>query len=370
MGHIVHSADGKQDMARIQRPGRACTAGGCLDPLVVQKQEQGLSLNSLEAEIHISRKTLLPVSVQGGVRDLGKAVDQAVPELRDILGVLLHLRADLLQSRGHGADAGHILGACALSALLCAALDEVRDRNALSHIEESHALRPMELMGGGGQHVDVVVRHIDREVSDGLDRVRVEEDLLFAADRADLPDGLDRADLIIREHDGHETGIFPDGSRDLLRKDDPVFMDVQEGDVEAFFSQLFQRVQHCVMFKGSGDDVHLPLLFPKGCCGEDRLIVGLASAGGENDLLRLCSDHCRDRFSGLFQRFLCFLSMAVETGGIPPDLLHHGGHCPDRRRAHLCSSGVVCVNHMELLLSADLLLFRDPFLLRIFAVFF
>ena len=93
-----------------------------------------------------------------------------------------------------------------------------------------------------------------------LHRVRVEDDALFAADRADLRDGLDGADLVVGVHDRHKAGILADGAAHLLGRDDAVFVDVQQRDLVAVFLQLLERMQYRVMLKCRGNDVLFTLL--------------------------------------------------------------------------------------------------------------
>ena len=78
------------------------------------------------------------------------------------------------------------------------------------------------------------------------------------AQRADLPDGLEGADLIVGVHDGHQTGVGADGRRQLLQADQAVFMDGEVSDLEPLLLQLGQGVEHRVVLDGVGDDVALP----------------------------------------------------------------------------------------------------------------
>src|SRR5699024_653868 len=50
---LVRAADGQQHVAGVQRTGGTGRAGGRADALVVQKQQQGLALDALKAEIHV-----------------------------------------------------------------------------------------------------------------------------------------------------------------------------------------------------------------------------------------------------------------------------------------------------------------------------
>ena len=72
---------------------------------------------------------------------------------------------------------------------------------------------------------------------------------LRPADRADFPDRLYCSDLIVRVHDGYQTGIVPDGHRHFFGTDQAVFVHVQKSNIEAFFLKSFQSVQDSMVFK-------------------------------------------------------------------------------------------------------------------------
>ena len=115
-------------------------------------------------------------------------------------------------------------------------------------------------MRGRREEINVVLNHIDRYMPHCLYGVCVKQHVPPPADRPDLPDRLDRPDLIVGIHDRDQTGIIPQCRFDFLRPDDAVPVHVQQGDVKAFLAEPFQRVQYGMMFEGRGDDVHLPVL--------------------------------------------------------------------------------------------------------------
>ena len=340
----MRAADRKQNVARIQRAGGAGGAGGGADALVVEQEQEGFALDALEAEVDVAGQAAGRVAVERAVRDLGQALNQAVAHRGQTghgLGQVLH---GLFQSGRHAHDAGNVLGTCSLALLLRAALDQVREDDAALGVEQADALRAVELVGGEGEHVDVVVYDVDRNVADGLDRVGVEEDACFAADRADLTDWLDGADLVVRVHDRDQAGLGRDRFPDLLGRDQAVLVDVQIGHGEALFFELLQRVEHGVVLKGRGDDVGLALLFADDRGAADGLVVGLGAAGGEGDLSGICAQDRCAAGAGVLQGFLGFLTDRVEARGVAEDGLHIGQHRVDGRPAHLGRCSVVSID--------------------------
>ena len=118
---------------------------------------------------------------------------------------------------------------------------------------------------------------------------------------------------------------------------------IQVGDFKALFFQLIQGVQHSVMLKSGGNDVFFTLFRTETGSGENRLVIGLAAAGGEVDFPGLAAQTSGDFFPGSFQCFFGFLTGGMKTGGICVNIVkiwQHGINC---HTAHFCCSGIVCV---------------------------
>ena len=175
-----------------------------------------------------------------------------------MLGLWLGLQKDLFLYRDrqtqHKWDAiTRQVRPVAGSRVLCVGMGDIGSNFAM----RAHALGAVELVAGEGEHVDVLRPDINVQVSRRLHGVRVEQHALFMAHLADLRDGQDRADLVVGVHDGHQTGVLPDGLRHLLGGDGACGTHVQQRHLKALFFQLLQCVQHCVVFEGGGDDVSL-----------------------------------------------------------------------------------------------------------------
>jgi len=80
MGDLVGPPDGQQHMAGVQGPGGTGGPGGGADPLVVQQEQQGFSLDALETEVDIAGEPLRRVAVQDTVGDLREARHEPVPQ--------------------------------------------------------------------------------------------------------------------------------------------------------------------------------------------------------------------------------------------------------------------------------------------------
>ena len=75
-----------------------------------------------------------------------EARNERLAQARDFLRVLDHVVNRLAQRRSHAGDGRGVLRAAALAALLRAALDDVRERDAALGVQKADAARAVELM--------------------------------------------------------------------------------------------------------------------------------------------------------------------------------------------------------------------------------
>ena len=340
----MHPANGQQHMAWVQAAGGAGGAGGRADPLLIQQKQQALALDALKAETHIAGQPVHPVAVQGTVGNLAQALDEPVTHGRHPGHILIDVVAGFLQRGGHAADARNILRTCALAPLLGAALNQIHQWKAPTDIQRAHALGAVELVAGEAQHIDVLLLHMDVQVSRRLHRVGVEGNSGFPADRADFRNRQDRANLVVGVHGGHQAGIRTDGILHLLGFHIMTLAHIQIGNLKALFFQLFQGMEHGVVLKSRGDNVFLPMLLPITGGGDNGLIVSLAAAGGENDFSGITAQAARHRLPGSIQRLLGPLPHGVQAGGVAIYVVKIRKHGTDRRLTHFGCRGVIGIN--------------------------
>ena len=85
------------------------------------------------------------------------------------------------------------------------------------------------------------------QLASRLDRIRVEDDPLGGADRADLGHRLDHARLVVRGHHRDENRPRRERRFDRLRAHAPVGSGRDTGNLEAFVFQKVHRVTHRVV---------------------------------------------------------------------------------------------------------------------------
>ena len=64
--------------------------------------------------------------------------------------------------------------------------------------------------------IDVVVDDVERHLADRLHRVGVEQHAALVAQRADLADRLQHANLVVGGHDGDQNGLVVHGALQVV----------------------------------------------------------------------------------------------------------------------------------------------------------
>ena len=180
-----------------------------------------------------------------------------------------------------------------------------------------------------GEHVDVLIPDVDVQMPRRLHGVGVEQDARLAADRADLRDGENRADLIVGVHDRDEAGVVADGVTHLPGGDGTGRAD---------------RQQNGVVLKGGRKNVAFSFARAEHGGGAQRLIVGLAAAGGEDDLARLAAETGGDPLARVLQRLGGLLPDRMQAGRVSVMRFHVRQHRVDGRAAHFRGGRIVRIN--------------------------
>lgn len=125
---------------------------------------------------------------------------------------LLKLAVCNAQRSGKSHDAGYIFGACAFASLLCAAVNQIVQRNPSAAVEGAYSLRSVEFVSGQGEHINIHFFYVDFYVSDRLYGIGVEQNACLAADGSDFFDRVDGSDFVVGKHDGNQSGLGADGA--------------------------------------------------------------------------------------------------------------------------------------------------------------
>jgi hypothetical protein len=118
----------------------------------------------------------------------------------------------------------------------------------------------------------------------------------------DLPKRLDRADLVVREHNRDKDRIGPNRSTDRVRINATIAIHGDQRDLKSRVAlEVFARVQDGVMLDRGRHDV-APTL-PRGKADAlQRKVIALAPAAREHDLCRATTKNFRASVTGTVHR--------------------------------------------------------------------
>ena len=116
----------------------------------------------------------------------------------------------------------------------------------------------------------------------------------------DLGDRLDRADLVVGEHDRDQDRLVVERRLELVGVDPAVAVDRQLDDLEAELLEVAQGVADGVMLDRRGHDPVAAALAGPGRALE-REVVRLGAAGREDDLAGLGVESRRDALVGIVE---------------------------------------------------------------------
>src|SRR5437660_1174662 len=220
-----------------------------------------------------------------------------IAELREPCALFGHdLTADLVGA-AEADDERHREGPRPHPALVSTAVDQRRDahpRRLAPNVERAHALRAVDQVRGTRQEIDPRRLYVHRNLADRLRRVGVEDDPPLLGQLPDRRHVLDRADLVVREHDRDEDRLVRDRLADRVELHQTVRPHGHVRRLEALPLQALTDVQARPLLDGGGDDV--VALFPVHLGDAlDREIDRLGPPGSEDDFLGIPgADDLRD----------------------------------------------------------------------------
>src|SRR5262249_10312434 len=78
---------------------------------------------------------------------------------------------------------------------------------ATPNVEGANTLGAVDLVGGNGEKVDIVLLHVHRDLAHGLNAIDGKNNAVFFGDLADFRDRIDRANFVVGVHDGDQNRL-------------------------------------------------------------------------------------------------------------------------------------------------------------------
>ena len=148
----------------------------------------------------------------------------------------------------------------------------------------------------------------ERDLAEGLRRIGVEQDAAGAAQRADLGERLDHADLVMRRHHRNQEGAVRHRRGQPVEVDEAARLDRQIADREALALQRGGAFEHTFVLGRQHDQMVTNLAAGRRMGPREmsdalqRQIVRLGSTRGEHDLARIGVDQPRHLAARHFDR--------------------------------------------------------------------
>lgn len=131
------------------------------------------------------------------------------------------------------------------------------DPGSTTHVAGADALGAVNFMRRNGHQVNVHGVDIQRNLSDGLRGVSVEENLLLTAQLANLVNGLDNTNFIVDSHDTDKGSFGANGRLQVFHLDQAVVLHGEIGDIETLVLQMSAAIKHALVLCLGCDDVPL-----------------------------------------------------------------------------------------------------------------
>ena len=135
--------------------------------------------------------------------------------------LLLHVHHSEIRRSPHAGDGRNILSAGTPVALGMAAIHQGFEPDPLANEQSAHSLRPVELVRGNGEQMHTEFAHVDGKFPRRLHGICMEDDTCFRRDLANLCNGLDRPQFVVRKHDANQNRFRTNRSPDILRIHNP-----------------------------------------------------------------------------------------------------------------------------------------------------
>ncbi len=130
---------------------------------------------------------------------------------------------------------------------LTAALDEIADAYALAYIKKARALRRVYLMTRAGEHIDSQLVEIYLLMTDSLNGIGEEKNLLFFCYFCYFGDRHNGTYLVVCIHYGNERRIVAYRVAHCFGRNHAVLVDIKICHLKTLFFQCLHRVENGVM---------------------------------------------------------------------------------------------------------------------------
>ena len=336
--------------------GRVCLSrgtgrtAGSADSLQPESQYKGLSLHKAKRKVHISGQPPFSVSVQSAAGYLLlDALYQVIPEHTFFLRFFLHPLHGPSDCGAESHNPGNIFRAGSPPSLLRAAVNQRKKLCSSANVKHSHSLWAVQLVCTGAEHIHLQRFHVQRNLPQSLDGIRVEQYPFLPGNGSDFFNRFKGTDLIVGSHDTDQNGIRPNGRFQLIHFNHAFPVYVQIGYLIPFFLQILTGMKNCMMFYLRGNDMS-PFCATALRSRLQRPVVRLRPSGGKIDFLLTRSYGGGNRPPGFVYSLFPCAPKRIHGAGIAVIFRIKGQHGFYHLRRRPGGGGIVQIYHLPFLL--------------------
>ena len=202
--------------------------------------EKYLAADALKAGADDLRRVgAVLTAVDGDAAERFQSRNQVLPECIQLFDACIKIFVRIACCHAESDTSRHIFRTGTHALLLAAAKQNRADLDTVADIEESDALRRMDLVSADGKQVNSLFFRTDLIFSICLDRIDMEQCLrIFLLDA--LADRLDRlycSDLVIDVHHRHQDRVLADSFFQILQRNMSQMIDRKIGHLKAHLLQ-------------------------------------------------------------------------------------------------------------------------------------
>src|SRR5438093_6648042 len=163
---LAREADGRQHVRGLERARRACGPRRARHALQVQGDHESFAVNAVKAEVGGRGQATLRIAVHRRRRNpVEDALLQAIAYSAPAGGLFVETLAGERSSPTESDDPGHIFRAGTPIAFVVPPVKQRPQRRSLADVQRSHALRPVEFVGGERGQIEAQLANVDRNLA-------------------------------------------------------------------------------------------------------------------------------------------------------------------------------------------------------------
>ena len=237
--------------------------------------------------------------------------------------------------------------------LLCPTMNKWSNLNRIAQIHNTDSLWPVNLMSTGTQHINMILVHIDRNMSISLYCIGMENNVMLFSNLTDLLDRLNGTNLIVCKHNRDHDRCRSNSCFQLIQLDHSILIYSNVSHLKTILFQIFTCMQNRMMLYRRSNNM-ISFFFLRKSCRFQRPVIRLTSTTCKINLISIGTQKVSHCLSGILYSLLTLTCETIYTGWIAIFLRKIRHHCLQHLRMYLRCCRIIQINqfaHVYLFLS-------------------